>query len=545
MTIDRNSEDKEQSPKEPQKKSQKQAHKEIRKKDRKRSKVKKFHSLKHQISVLFICLLLLSIFSITLINGLFLEKYYVSKKVEVLEEAKEVLSQMNLDDILKYDTDSESDSGEAAGEIPDEIERSSSRNNLTWIIVNEENSGYYYWGENNMSKMLRSKLFGYINNLDQDMERGHVIKQTDTCTMWQVHDRFAGMEYVECWGQFDNEYYFLIRSPLESIKESASISNSFYFVVGAVIVVISGLVILIVTNRITRPISELTKLSERMSDLDFDARYQSWAGNEIDVLGDNFNKMSRKLESTISELKSANNKLQKDIEDKIKIDEMRKEFLDNVSHELKTPIALIQGYAEGLNENISDDPESREFYCEVIMDEASKMNKLVKNLLTLNQLESGKDAPVMERFDIVSLIRGVLGSMNIMIEQKEATVIFEETEPVYVWADEFKIEEVVTNYTSNALNHLDGERKVEIRVIRESDCVKVTVFNTGTPIPEEDIPNLWNKFYKVDKARTREYGGSGIGLSIVKAIIESMNQKYGVCNYDNGVEFWFTLDCRQ
>ena len=296
---------------------------------------------------------------------------------------------------------------------------------------------------------------------------------------------------------------------------------------------------------ITRPISELTKLSEKMSDLDFDARYQSRAGNEIDVLGDNFNKMSRKLESTISELKSANNKLQKDIEDKIKIDEMRKEFLDNVSHELKTPIALIQGYAEGLNENISDDPESREFYCEVIMDEASKMNKLVKNLLTLNQLESGKDAPVMERFDIVSLIRGVLGSMHIMIEQKEATVIFEETEPVYVWADEFKIEEVVTNYTSNALNHLDGERKVEIKVLQEEDCVKVTVFNTGTPIPEEDIPNLWNKFYKVDKARTSEYGGSGIGLSIVKAIIESMNQKYGVCNYDNGVEFWFTLDCRQ
>ena len=515
------------------------------KKRKKRVKDKKFHSLKHQISVLFIGLLLLSIFSITLINGLFLEKYYVSKKVEALEEAKVLLSQMNLDDILEYDTDSGEDTKEAKAEIPDEIEWNSSRNNLTWIIVNEENSVYYYWGENNMAKMLRSKLFGYVNDLDKDMERSRILKQTDTCTMWQVHDRFAGMEYVECWGQFDNGYYFLIRSPLESIKESAAISNSFYFVVGAIIVVISGLIILVVTSRITRPISELTKLSEKMSDLDFEARYQSWAGNEIDVLGDNFNKMSRKLESTISELKSANNKLQKDIEDKIKIDEMRKEFLDNVSHELKTPIALIQGYAEGLNENISDDPESREFYCEVIMDEASKMNKLVKNLLTLNQLESGKDAPLMERFDIVSLIKGVIGSMHIMIEQKEATVIFEETEPVYVWADEFKTEEVVTNYTSNALNHLDGERKVEIKVFREGDCVKVTVFNTGTPIPEEDIPNLWNKFYKVDKARTREYGGSGIGLSIVKAIVEGMNQKYGVCNYDNGVEFWFTLDCRQ
>lgn len=221
------------------------------KKWKKNSRPKKFHSLKHQISVLFICLLLLSIFTITLINGLFLEKYYVSKKVEVLEEAKSVLSQMNLDDILKYDADSEEDTGETPVEIPDEIEKSSSRNNLTWIVVNEENSGYYYWGENNMSKMLRSKLFGYINDLDKDMEQSHLLKKTDNCTMWQVHDRFAGMEYVECWGQFDNGYYFLIRSPLESIKESASISNSFYFVVGAIIVVISGLIILVVTNRIT------------------------------------------------------------------------------------------------------------------------------------------------------------------------------------------------------------------------------------------------------------------------------------------------------
>ena len=299
---------------------------------------------------------------------------------------------------------------------------------------------------------------------------------------------------------------------------------------------------MVVTRRITRPISELTELSRKMSDLDFEAKYESKVGNEIDVLGDNFNRMSSQLETTISELKSANNELQRDIEDKIKIDKMRKEFLDNVSHELKTPIALIQGYAEGLKENISDDPESREFYCDVIMDEASKMNKLVKNLLTLNQLESGKDAVVMERFDIVSLIRGVLQTMNIMIGQKNAKVIFEAEKPVYVWADEFKIEEVVTNYVSNALNHLDGEKEIEIKLQDEDNRVKISVFNTGTPIPEADVPNLWNKFYKVDKARTREYGGSGIGLSIVKAIMESMNQEYGVQNFDNGVEFWFTLD---
>ena len=170
------------------------------------------------------------------------------------------------------------------------------------------------------------------------------------------------------------------------------------------------------------------------------------------------------------------------------------------------------------------------------------MNKRVKNLLTLNKLESGKDAVMMERFDVVSLINGVLQSMNILITQKEAKVHFEAEKPVYVWADEFKVEEVVTNYVSNALNHLDGEKQIEIRLTMEEKRVNISVFNTGNPIPEADLPNLWNKFFKVDKARTREYGGSGIGLSIVKAIMEGMNQSYGVKNYDNGVKFWFTLE---
>lgn len=509
------------------------------------------HSMRNQIAVLFIGLLFLSIVAISAINLMFLERYYISKKTEVLLEALCDLESLDLEEA--GDSSGEPDEDETAqfsdgteeyAEIPDEMRRFSSRNNLTWVVISKDTSLLAYVGDN--PSMFRSRLFGYAYDLDQDSKKNviKVLEEGEQYVVQQVHDRFAGMDYVECWGELSSGDYFLIRSPLESIRESVAISNNFYFFVGACIIMISGLVIWILTNKITKPISELTRLSQQMTDLDFDARYQSKAGNEIDVLGDNFNKMCKELENTISELKSANNKLQKDIQDRIKIDQMRKEFLDNVSHELKTPIALIQGYAEGLKENISEDPESREFYCDVIMDESAKMNKLVKNLLTLNQLESGKDAAVMERFDIVSLIRGVLGSMDIMIQQKEAKVIFDAAGPVYVWADEFKIEEVVTNYTSNALNHLEGNKQIEINVWKEDDRVKVTVFNTGSPIPEEDLPNLWNKFYKVDKARTREYGGSGIGLSIVKAIMEGLNQEYGVQNYDNGVEFWFTLDRR-
>ena len=285
----------------------------------------------------------------------------------------------------------------------------------------------------------------------------------------------------------------------------------------------------------------LACLSEKMSELDFEVKYEGSSQDEIGVLGRSMNTLSDKLKETIGALKEANQQLQHDIEEKIQIDEMRKEFIANVSHELKTPIALVQGYAEGLSEGMCEDKESRDYYCEVIMDEAGKMNKMVKQLLTLSALEFGRDMPMMERFDIHELIQDLINSVGILIEQKEARILFEPDGPLYVEADEFKIEEVMTNYLNNALNHLSGERVIRIRTERVEEEAVVRVYNTGEPIPEEDIPNLWTKFYKVDKARTRAYGGSGIGLSIVKAIIDAHHQRCGVENVEDGVEFWISL----
>jgi signal transduction histidine kinase len=286
-----------------------------------------------------------------------------------------------------------------------------------------------------------------------------------------------------------------------------------------------------------------------MTALDFETKYNSRHRNEVDLLGEHINELSETLETTISELKTANNELKRDIEKKEQIDEMRKEFLSNVSHELKTPIALIQGYAEGLKEGINDDDkESRDFYCDVIIDESAKMNNMVKKLLDLNQLEFGNDVVQMERFDIVSLITNFLTSAEILIEQNGVNIRHEQTEPIYVWADEFKTEEVVRNFFSNALNHVNGDKIIEIkyRLITQDNAnkVRISVFNTGEPIPDDSLPHIWEKFYKVDKARTREYGGSGVGLSIVKAIMDSMNQEYGAINYTNGVEFWFELETK-
>ena len=233
---------------------------------------------------------------------------------------------------------------------------------------------------------------------------------------------------------------------------------------------------------------------------------------------------------------------EKNVRAQRRIDEAQKEFVANISHELKTPLALIQGYAEGLKECINDDAESRDFYCDVIMDESEKMNHMVKQLLTLNQLEFGNDTVEMTRFDITELIDGVIQSASIMAAQKQVNIEFYREGPVYVWGDEFKVEEVITNFLTNAMNHAAGEKKITIRFQKHDHLVRTSVFNTGDPIPEEDLDKIWVKFYKVDKARTREYGGSGIGLSIVKAIMDSFHQKCGAVNHPDGVEFWMELE---
>lgn len=345
-------------------------------------------------------------------------------------------------------------------------------------------------------------------------------------------------------GSTENKGVIRVQSNYESITTSVAIANKFLAFVGIIAAIIGTIAMFLISKKFTKPILDLSGIAKKMTDLNFEIKYKVTTDDEIGELGRCINILSDKLETTILELKQANNELMTDIQRKTEIDEMRKEFLSNVSHELKTPIALIQGYAEGLKEDVNDDEESRDYYCEVIMDEANKMNNMVKKLLSLNELEFGNNQVNFDRFDIVVLIKSVLSSTEILFKQKEVTLHFDQIEPVYVWADEFLIEQVVTNYISNALNHVNGSKIIEIKLILRGDTVRVAVFNTGDNIREDEIDKIWIKFYKIDKARTREYGGSGIGLSIVKAIMNSHNKECGVINRAIGVEFWFELDTK-
>ena len=283
-----------------------------------------------------------------------------------------------------------------------------------------------------------------------------------------------------------------------------------------------------------------------MARLDFSQKYRiADTDDEINELGKNINTMSDKLEGTIKQLRENNSELEKDIEEKSKIDEMRKQFISDVSHELKTPIALIQGYAEGLLENVNTDDESRKFYAEVILDESNKMDTLVKQLLELMKLEYGKREFNNETFNIVELINEVIRKCKVMIEEKNITIDFEANKPVMVNADDFYIEQVVTNYFTNAIKHtieVNKEKKIKITIEEKDNKIRVSVFNTGNPIPEEHLNKIWGRFYKEDTSRNRTDGGTGIGLALVKAIMNNYKNDYGVINKENGVEFYFELD---
>ena len=285
-----------------------------------------------------------------------------------------------------------------------------------------------------------------------------------------------------------------------------------------------------------------------MANLDFSHKYVvKDEDDEIDELGESINQMSDKLESTINQLRNTNIELERDIEKKSKIDEMRKSFISDVSHELKTPIALIQGYSEGLLENVNTDPENRKFYAEVILDETNKMDKMVRQLIELTKLEYEKREFNNRTFNIVELEKEIVRTSQVMLDEKGTQVEFETEDVIDVFADDMFISQIITNYLTNAIKHVkdvDGEKYIKItnKVISDKSKVRVTLFNTGENISKENLSRIWNRFFKADEARNRDDGGSGIGLSIVRAIMNNYGNDYGVENKYNGVEFFFEID---
>lgn len=474
--------------------------------------------------------ILLIILFLILVNNFVFGQFYLYSKTKTLKSVYEVVNNYynNLQDI----------------DLETQLERIAINNNFDILIKNNQNVNVYTSNKDFFS------TFGQMNEMTSrfNADSGEVIEKDGSFTIKKIKDSKNDITYILLSATLDNGYLLYIRIPITSIQESVKISNNFLYLMAGFAILIAAVIVSYVSRKFGDPISELNDIAKKMANLDFSHKYRiTDTDDEINNLGKSINAMSDKLERTIKQLRNTNIELEKDIEEKSKIDEMRKSFISDVSHELKTPIALIQGYSEGLLENVNSDEESRQFYAEVILDETNKMDRLVKQLLELMKLEYGKREFEDKNFNIVELEKEVVRKSQVMLEEKQVEVIFKTSEEINIFADDFYIEQVVSNYLTNAIKHVrdvKGEKYIQIEneVNIEKNKVRVKVFNTGDSIAEEDIARIWNRFYKADQSRNREDGGTGIGLSFVKAIMNNYGNAYGVINKDNGVEFYLELD---
>ncbi len=462
-----------------------------------------------------------------LMNSTLLSRFYQVKKQEDLRLAFQAVNAAGARNEL------------LSQEFQLRFEQMCDRNNLSIVISKADGSVVLSFAadDERMVDRLRQTIF------TMDENEVTLLETTDEYMILRQQDPWISGTYLVLSGNLSGGDFILIRTAVSGIQDSVNIANRFLFY-GALAMIILGLLAsFLIAGYITWPVRELTVLARRMAHLDFDAKYEpSGQIAEIDELGNDMNAMFDELKGTIENLKTANSDLKRDIERREKNEQMRREFLSNVSHELKTPIAVISGYAEGLMEGVASDEESMREYVSTIHDEAGHMGRLVQDIVSLNTLEYGDISVDMERLDLYEIVSGIVRSHAILAEQYGAVIENDVTPGTYIWADESLTEQIVSNYLSNAIHYSKNEKKIRLYGIRQKDRYRFCVYNTGDPIPEESIGRLWDNFYKVDKARSREYGGTGIGLSLVKASAENMQQQYGVVNNDDGVTFWVTFD---
>lgn len=508
------------------------------------SKKKRKKSLRNRLFVFINVAVLMVIGACIIVNSLTFQTYYMNRKTGI------IFTQLGaLEGLLNNE-----EMDEAALQL--EIERICVNSNIQVIIFDRSDRLVYTSVPQNAFRFQR--LPGVEIKIDGDdveikrqnakwIELGYsrrdrkILEEGDNFVLSSSTLEPLNTKVIELNAVIKGGYQVLVQSSVAPIREGVEFSNQFLIIIGLIAWAIAAIIILFMSRNVVRPLRRLSDIAKNMAELDFSQKYNGKTYDEVGALGESINTMSDKLERSITELKAANVQLMRDIDKKEKIDRQRKEFMSNVSHELKTPISIIEAYAEGLNE-MELDEESHAYYCDVIMDEARKMNILIKKLMSLMRIESGSDKIDISRFDIAGQIEEIIRQKSILLEQSGVTVEFDNKEPIFVWADDFLIEEAFLNYLTNAIKYCTGEKKVRVWAEAIGDNVRVSVFNTGEPIDEDVMENMWKSFYMADKARVRENGSQGLGLSIVAAIIGAHNHRYGAYNTDGGVVFWFEVD---
>lgn len=371
------------------------------------------------------------------------------------------------------------------------------------------------------------------------------ILQSQTLTdgsSYQIQqDNRMNVRYLSYRRTLQNGDVLELRVTMNSVQKSVAIANRFLLGIGGAALLLALAWAYRFSRQFTQPILEMNEITRSMARLDFHRRCQIGGQDEVGELGHSINHLSDRLDWALTDLKLKNEQLEQDIARERKLDQMRREFVQNVSHELKTPLCIIQGYAEGLRLNVLRDDTKRQHYTEVIVDETQRMDKLVHELLQLSQFESGQFPIERTRFNLTQTVGGVITRFEPLLEQTGVNITNRLQGQLWVEADELRVGQILVNYLDNAIAHATGDREIIVSDQVQGDCYRLSVFNSGEPIAASDLEQVWTSFYRADKARSRAEGRYGLGLSIVRAIQELHGTAYGVENVRGGVSFWFDV----
>ncbi|AXU55050.1 TPA: HAMP domain-containing sensor histidine kinase [Clostridioides difficile] len=323
------------------------------------------------------------------------------------------------------------------------------------------------------------------------------------------------------------------------VVEEFSINSKFEFWIWFIILVIFIMSIDFLLGKfISEPITSINKSAKSMSQLDFSNPCTVNTNDEFGELSRSLNTMSTNLQQALSDLESANIQLEKDVNKERMLLEQRKELVDTISHEMKTPLGIISAYTEGLMDEV--DEEKKKNYMNVIIEETDRMNNMIVSLLDLSALEAGVSKLNPERFDFIEFVETVAG--RLLIDIPDANFYFTYDLPeyeVFVVADKMRMEQVVENLVINAKKHVVYNGNLDLSITCENGLLLFEIYNDGRFIEQDEISKIWSKFYR--SVQSQRTGGSGLGLAIVSQILTMQGLEYGVNNRDRGVEFYFMI----
>lgn len=341
----------------------------------------------------------------------------------------------------------------------------------------------------------------------------------------------------------EKKYTMVVSGGMQPVNQAMEILKQIFPYILAVSVFVAVLFAVGLSLYLTMPVVRLSRISKRMASLDFGSSYQGKRTDEIGALGTDLNELSANLSHALSDLKEANARLKSDIDKEREIEKKRIAFFSAVSHELKTPITILKGHLSGMLQGVGE-YQNRDYYLQRSQETTEKMEDMVRELLTVSRIES--QAFRTKKTDIAELLRQKIADMTELIEDKKLGLEVTIPERLYAEVNPGMLEKVFSNLLMNAVRYTPEGNGNEIRVIlqpqeKDGRTAVCRVENTGVSIPEEAIPHLFEAFYRAEQSRNRQTGGSGLGLYIVRMILEQHKAEYRIENIEDGVRFFFLL----